>query len=401
MSFKRSETYHQLVEKAYWSHQHRRSVFHIEEEDIALARLYVYGYRTQTIGAFHACHEAVERILESEGNDSEALARSLRLLDELGALSILPVPADFRVLLFTLYFYDLKIQETIASLDSYRAANRSPAVQTIMDRFIANIEQVPLGNGVSIAQDNVVPEQGTFQVPKLGFTLVPLVYGDHHSWSSAYVTSDAEGKTTHRHRRGVEIHLGFSPIHGRTIMGDCCTELHEGYAMPIPAMTDHGFDNLSEHKHLVPFVFGSATLGGWGVFFDVEPRPKDLGHLREVPLASSSMNKSVYLEREISRVESMQGSCREILIPSTLTASPGTAGLEMGLGKVEAGGLSLTDDRFRIVSVRRGAAEIRVGPACAELQAHDHVGIPGGMEAQISSKQGEPVLFLDAFLVSD
>ena len=399
MSFKKSETYRQLVEKAVWSHQNRRSVFHIEEEDIARARLYSYGYRTQTIGAFHACHEALEGILESEGNDSDGLARSLRFLDELVGLSILPVPADFRVLLFTLYFYDLKIRETIASLDSYCAASRSPAVQTIRDRFIAIIEQVPLSNGVSIARDNVVPEQGTFQVPTLGFTLVPLVYGDHHSWSSAYVTSDAQGKTTHRHRQGVEIHLGFSPIHGRTILGDSCTELLEGYAMPIPAMTDHGFDNLSQHKHLVPFVFGSATLGGWGVFFDVEPRPKNVDHLREVSLDSTSMNKSVYLEREISRVAAGQGSCREVLIPSDVTTSPATGGLEMGLGRV-AEGLSLTDDHFRIVSLRSGTAEIKVGPVCAELQAHDHVGIPGGMESQIVGKGEEPVLFLDAFLVS-
>ena len=401
MSFKKSEAYYQLVEKANWSHQNRRSVFHIEEEDIALARLYSYGYRSQTIGAFHVCRQAVQSILQSDVDDSGAFKKALRSLDQLANLSILPVHTDFRALLFTFYYYDARIQETIAALDSYCVISNSPRVETTKEGFVLKMEQVALGSGLSIKKDNVLPEQACFQVPNLGVTLIPLVCGDHHSWSSAYVTNQATGETIHRHRQGVEIHLGFSPIHGRTILGNCCTELCEGYAMPVPAMTEHGFDNLSDHNHLVPFVFGSTTLGGWGVFFDVDPRSKDPSDLRELPLDSPQMNGSVYVEREISRIASGQGSYREVLIPYDVTTSPATGGLEMGLGRVEPEGLSLTDNRFRIVSVRRGTAEIKVGPVCAELQAHDHVGIPGGMKARIVGKGGEPVLFLDAFLVSD
>ena len=398
MTFKRSDAYLQLIEKADRSYQNNRGVFHIEEEDIALARLYSYGYRSQTIGAFHACREAVQSVHESDGDDAEALTRALDLLNQLANLAILPVPGDFRALLFTLYYYDLKIREAIAALESYCVARTSPTMETIKGRFISKMTEIAGGNGIYVSKDNVMPEQASFLVPNLGIMIVPLIYGDHHSWNSAFVSGPASGMTTHRHREGVEIHLGFSPIHGDTILGDCCAEVHEGYAMPIPAGVDHGFENLSGHDHLLPFVFGSATLSGWGVFFDVEPRPKRSEDLQKVPLQSMEMNRSVYLERELSRMGEGSGNDRKILISSSATASPRAGALEMGIGRANAEGLSLQEERFRMVSVQSGAAEIKIGSVTAKLEEHDHVGIPGGMEAQIVSKETRPVVFLDAFL---
>ena len=393
-----SDAYVQLIQKSAWSHQNGRSIFHIEEQDVALARLYCYGYRSQTIGAFHACREAVQSVLESDGDHSKALSNALHLLARLADMAILSVPRDFRALLFTLHYYHLMTRETAAALESYCAAGNSPKMETILDQFISKMGQITCGNGIFVARDNVMPEQASFKVPNLEIIIVPLIYGDCHSWNSAHVPGHASALTSHRHRQGMEIHLGFSPIHGKSILGDCCAELHEGYAMPIPALTDHGFENLSGHDHLVPFVFGSATLGGWGIFFDVEPRSKRCADLQDISLESQG---SIYVERELSRMARGSGSTREILIPSSATASNSTDGLELGIGRAGPEGFSLMEEGFRILSVQRGTAEIKIGPVTSALKEHDHVGIPGGMEAEMIPKGKTSVVFLDTFLRDD
>ena len=400
-SLQTSDGYAQLIEKAGWSHQNHRSVFHIKDEDVTLARLYCYGYRSQTIGAFHACREAAQSVLESEGDNSKELTNALHLLAQLADMAILPVPQDFRTLLFTLYYYHLMTQKTAAALERYCAARNSPKMETIKSRFISKMGRIAGGNGIFVAKDNVMPEQASFKVPNLGIIIVPLIYGDCHSWNSAHVPGHASALNTHRHRQGMEIHLGFSPIHGKTILGESYTELHEGYAMPIPALTDHGFENLSGHDHLVPFVFGSVTLGGWGVFSDIEPRPKRSADLQDISLQSPQMNGSIYLERELSRIEKGSGSDREIVIPSSATASHSPGGLELGIGRAGPEGLSLTETCFRILSLQRGTARIRIGPVTSALEEHDHVGIPGGMEAEIVPKGKTSVVFLDTFLRDD
>ena len=80
------------------------------------------------------------------------------------------------------------------------------------------------------------------------------------------------------------------PMHGYTVLGDAKAELTEGYAMPIPPDTRHGYSNIGTLPHHVPFIFGSLTTGGWGVFLDVEPQPIELDRLETTTVLS---NKAV------------------------------------------------------------------------------------------------------------
>ena len=66
-------------------------------------------------------------------------------------------------------------------------------------------------------------------------------------------------------------------------------EVDEGYAMPIPPKVRHGYVNDSTMQHHVPFIFGSLTRGGWGVFLDVEAQPIDLDKLEKAPVYSRQM----------------------------------------------------------------------------------------------------------------
>ncbi|HSS98555.1 MAG TPA: hypothetical protein VLK33_16080, partial [Terriglobales bacterium] len=147
-----------------------------------------------------------------------------------------------------------------------------------------------------------MPDQGAFIVPNLGISILPLIYGDHHSWNAAFLSAQQFGVSVHRHLQGAEIHLGFAPTHGHTILGSSTAPVSEGYAMPIPPMTDHGFHNTSGHDHILPFVFGSMLMTGWGVFFDVEARANDDATRDVQPLDSEQMNKSVFLDRAIHRI---------------------------------------------------------------------------------------------------
>ncbi len=394
-----AEPYRQLIEKAEWSHQNHRSAFHFTDQDIALARLYSYGYRTQTIGAFYACRINLQNLPKTADQPpSEPMASALATLRELEAQAALPVPRDFRAALNTLYFYDKKAHQTLDFLKADCLLDPTVEKGQILDLFRQNMERISGGNGIFTASDDRLPKQGSFVVPNLGITIVPLVYGDHHSWNTTQLPGPLIGATSHRHRAGVEIHLGYSPMHGRTFLGDYATEIREGYAMPIPINVDHGLDNLEETEHWVPFIFGSLTLGGWGVFFDVDPREKDTENLKLVPLNSPEMNHSVFIEREIERAASWTGTHSEVIIPATATASGEVGALEMSLIKVGSDGLSLGGDIYKIYSVSKGAAEITIGPAKAAIEERDHVGIPADMNAHIKPTGDQPLVLLEGII---
>ncbi len=389
-----NEAYRQLMEKAEWSHQNHRSIFHFTDEDIALARLYAYGFRTQTIGAFYACRQNLAKLSQDSGAPSETIA----LLSELEAQATIPVPADFRVLLHTLYFYDQKVKRTLDLLEADCRNEPSKEKNRILNAFRQNMNRITGGNGIFTAKDDHLPEQGGFVVPNLGITIAPLVYGDHHSWNTTLLEGSLIAVTSHRHHAGVEIHLGWSPMHGRTFLGDYATETREGYAMPIPAMVDHGLDNLDPEEHWVPFIFGSLTLSGWGVFFDVEPREKDTENLPMAPLDSPEMNHSVYIEREIERVAGYAGSHREVIIPASATASGEVGALELSIIKVGTEGASLGGDIYKIYSVVKGKAEITIGPAGSKLEEKDHFGVPAFMDADIKPLGDDPLVLLEGII---
>lgn len=136
----------------------------------------------------------------------------------------------------------------------------------IASRFREVMEGISGSNGIVLTRDTEALEQASFVVPNLGITIVPLVYGDDHSWNLAYLPGQRSDVPCHRHQEGVEIHLGYSPIHGETILGDYRAEVTEAYAMPIPPMTVHGYVNRGGREHHVPFIYGSLKAGGWGSF---------------------------------------------------------------------------------------------------------------------------------------
>ena len=111
-----------------------------------------------------------------------------------------------------------------------------------------------------------------------------------------------------------------------------------------------------------------------------------------------NLNGSIYLEREIEREAQRTDTARRVLIEPASTASGAAGALELGIARVGADGLDLLDQDYRILSVRRGSARIQIGPATRDLEAHDHVGVPGSMEARIVQTGDEPLVVLDALL---
>ena len=79
-------------------------------------------------------------------------------------------------------------------------------------------------------------------------------------------------------------------------------------------------------------------------------------------------------------------------------AGNGTGGLELSLARVNESGLELPVERFRIVSVVRGAGVVRIGPVERAVARHDHFGIPSGMGASIRQEGREPLVLLDALI---
>ena len=170
----------------------------------------------------------------------------------------------------------------------------------IGDRFAAAVETIVSHNGIHLTRDDTPRQQASFVVPNLGITIIPLVYGEHHSWNIAWLDPASSNVPGTEHRRGVEIHLGYGPMKGYTILGDTAAEVSEGYAMPIPPMTRHGYTNIGPMGHHVPFIFGSLHLGGWGVFLDVQARPTKLEDLRIVSRDTTPFRQTIHLEREIA-----------------------------------------------------------------------------------------------------
>ncbi|HEX4489480.1 MAG TPA: hypothetical protein VH088_24615 [Terriglobales bacterium] len=399
MSLHVSDPYAHIVDKARWSHAHGRNVSHILAADVDAARLFCYGYRSQTIGAFHATRVAIEAEDKETGPYVDTCLYQARVvLEELEAKAVDPVVPDHRALISTLYAYDQWTNVVVEVLGKASARGTHPRLESIRNLFLQNIQKVTAGNGLYIARDLELPEQGSFVVPDLDISIAPIIYGDNHSWNAAFLAGNRPGVSVHRHHQGAEIHLGYSPVSGHTILGDSFSEVNEGYAMPIPPMTDHGFFNTSGHDHVVPFVFGSTKLAGWGVFFDVEPRPGELVKRKEQPLESEAMNHSVFLEREIAKMKTGKGFSRQVLVPAHRAGSEAIGGLELALTRAGRD-LEIPSDHYRIVSIQSGKARIRIGEAEAEVGAHDHFGIPADMECTLTPRGEEPVVFLDAMLL--
>jgi mannose-6-phosphate isomerase-like protein (cupin superfamily) len=396
MSLRVSDRYAQLRDKARWSHTNGRNVAHIVQSDIDAARLYSYGYRSQAIGVFHA----TRLVLETDGGAKEdsRLVQALALLDQLEAKAGEAIPCDFRAVLSTFYYYDQWVNLVAVLFEEGSARRTGKNLESILTLFVKNLEPVFCGNGIYVTQDQVLPHQGAFVVPNLGISIVPIIYGDHHSWNAAFLKAGQLGVSVHRHHKGAEIHLGYSPVNGRTILGQHFAEVSEGYAMPIPPMTDHGFINDSGHDHIVPFIFGSLIMTGWGIFFDVEPRfdssVERCGH----PLTSAALNHSVFLERAIEKAIEQKAFSHEVLISAERAGSAEVGGLQLSLHRVESK-LDLTSDRYRIVAVQSGNGRVHIGDAHSEVAENDHFGIPAGVESTFTRIGNEPLVFLDATIL--
>lgn len=397
MNLKASELYNHLQEKASWSHTHGRDVFAITESDIDAARLFAYAYRSQAIGTFHATSVALE---DPAVAAHSSMAQARLLLGELEAKAGDTVPRDFRAVVSTFYFYDQWVAQVFRLLKESATGARNTNIERIADNFGQNIERVTNCNGIYLARDTSLPEQGAFNVANLGISILPVIYGDHHSWNAAFLPAQHFGVPVHRHLKGAEIHLGFAPTQGQTILGSCSTQVSEGYAMPIPPMTEHGFHNTSGHDHILPFIFGSRVLTGWGVFFDVEARGNEGAQRDLQPLDSEQMNKSVFLDRAIQKISAAKKTTREVLIPAGLAGSPEVGGLELSISAVPAGEVSLASEHYRIVSIRSGKGRISINGWTAEAGPHDHFGVPAGMNCDLIATGPGPLVYLDVLMLS-
>ncbi|MBI3850410.1 MAG: hypothetical protein HY298_08990 [Verrucomicrobia bacterium] len=390
--------YERLADLTCDSHVRGRAPSGINDRDIALARLYSHAFRGQVIGAFHATRRALERIPPNDRLAAAHLLRADELLADLANRSMDTVGNDVRALISTFHHYCTHVARTVDALDTACELERNAGLRRIRDLFVGHMEAITAGNSLRLTRDTEAPEQGSFVVPNLGITIVPLVYGDHHSWNLAWLDGARSDVPYHLHREGVEIHLGYSPIHGYTVLGDYKAELTEGYAMPIPPNTRHGYTNIGSQTHHVPFIFGSLTCGGWGVFLDVEPQPCELDQLEIAPLLSHKLNGTVHLEREIAKVVDRYSSVRYPIIPAERTDRDGVGGLELSIARVTARGIELRPDRFCAVSVVRGRGILVMANEQIEIAAHAHFGIPAGLTATITEVGTEPLVLLDAIL---
>ncbi len=390
--------YERLADMACSSHARGRAPSGIDALDVTLARLYSHAFRAQVIGAFHAARQAIGGVQTTDRLAAAHLSRASELLTDLANRSMDLVGDDARALISTFHHYCTHVARTVSALDSAAELLRSPDLERIRDLFVGHIESITAGNGIHLTRDTGAPEQGSFVVPNLGITIVPLVYGDHHSWNLAWLDGERCDVPYHLHREGVEIHLGYNPMHGYTVLGDAKAELTEGYAMPIPPNTRHGYTNIGSRRHNVPFIFGSLTCGGWGVFLDVEPQPIELDRLETTGVLSRKLNNTVLLEREIQNAAGKFSSVRYPLIPAEATDRGGVGGLELSIARVASRGLELRLDRFCAVSVVRGRGVVAMANQEREITVHDHFGIPAGVTATIRESGGDPLVLLDAVL---
>lgn len=391
--------YDRLVAVAAESHARGRDPFAATPRDIALARLYCHAFRRHVIGAFHATRRELEGLAVT-GPAAAHVARAVESLADLADRSMDPVERDVRAVIASFRLYATHVARAVESLahacDLATAAAAPLAV--IRERFVAHMEAITAGNGLSLTRDDGAPAQGCFQVPNLGITIVPLVYGDHHSWNLAWLDGAKSDVPCHLHREGVEIHLGYGPLHGHTILGDVKAEVTEGYAMPIPPGTRHGYANIGSRTHHMPFIFGSLALGGWGVFLDVDARPTEPVDLTTVPVTAAELNGTVFLEREIAAAAAATATLRRTLIPADRTDRDGSGGIELSLAAVAGEPLVLAAERFRAVSVVRGSGTLSIAGEEVAIAPHDHFGIPAGLPATLSAEGAAPLVLLDAMI---
>lgn len=390
--------YERLADMTCGSHARGRALSGISDCDIALARLYSHAFRAQVIGTFHGTRRALELIHPADRMVAAHLLRADELLADLGNRSMDAVGRDVRALISTFHHYCTHVARTVDALDTACDLDRSPALRRIRDLFVTHVEAIAGGNSLHLTRDTSAPEQGSYLVPNLGITIVPLVYGDHHSWNLAWLDGARSDVPYHLHREGVEIHLGYSPLHGYAVLGDAKAELTEGYAMPIPPNTRHGYTNIGRQTHHLPFIFGSLTCGGWGVFLDVEPQPRELEQLESSRALNYKFNGTVYLEQEIARVIDRYSSVRYPIIPAERTDRNGVGGLELSIARVTSRGMELQPDRFCAVSVVRGRGVLAMAREQIEITEHDHFGIPAGLAATITQIGDEPLVLLDSVL---
>ena len=390
--------YERLADVACGSHARGRAPSGIDARDIELARLYSHAFRGHVIGAFHATREAFAKVQTSDPLALAHLARAAELLTDLANRSMDLVGNDARALISTFHHYCTHVARTVAALDDACGLVRSVTLDRTRDLLVGHMETITAGNGIHLTRDTGAPEQASFVVPNLGITIVPLVYGDHHSWNLAWLDGERSDVPYHLHREGVEIHLGYHPMHGYTVLGDAKAELTEGYAMPIPPNTRHGYTNIGNLRHNVPFIFGSLTCGGWGVFLDVEPQPIELEQLETTSVRSHKLNNTILLEREIEKAAAKFSSLRYPLISAEATDRGGVGGLELSIARVTSRGLTLCPDRFCAVSVVRGRGVVAMAGEEREVTVHDHFGIPAGVTATIRETANDPLVLLDAIL---
>jgi mannose-6-phosphate isomerase-like protein (cupin superfamily) len=393
----RHKNYEAVRHTAAKSHAEGRRFDAITDDLTLLARLYAYGFRGHVIGAFHATTLALDNAAANPNpGRRQGAVEALRYL---GRLSLEPVPVDFRAVLTTFFHYDHCLISAIGLLRSLAELDATGEMATIEQRFLAAINRVSNSPGIALTRDDEIPEQASFIVPSLGITIVPLVYGDQHSWNMAFLSGSHLDVPRHRHHEGAEIHLGMGELLGETCLGGFRAEVKEGYAMPIPAGTSHGFINRAGHDHRLPFIFGSKRLGGWGVFPDVEPQPIPTADLAAVSREAKELNGTVYLDREIETIALETGTKRRVLLSPERTFRPQSGGLALSIARVERDPLVHQSDRFRAVGVMRGRGRVTIGPAEVELEPHAHFGIPAGARATITAREGEPLVLLDAELV--
>ena len=390
--------YQQLVEKAQQCHEQGRRTDTIEAVEVDLARLYAYAFRIHTIGSFYATGKALKSHPAENELTRAHVQRAIEQLDDLANQGMEPVPDDFRAVLSSFYRYHRGVERVVDALSQAQSASGNRSLSPVAENFAAAMSKIQSGNGIYLTQDTGASEQASFVVPNLGITIVPLVYGDHHSWNLAYLTPENLDVPNHRHRFGVEIHLGYKPIEGYMVLGDSKAPVTEGYALPVPPMTRHGWINTFGETHHVPFIFGSLMHAGWGVFMDVEPRPIPVDDLETVDRGHWKMGPAIFLEREIANFSSSMASQRSILIPAAVMDRNGSGGLELAIARANPAGFSYPTDHYRAASVVRGNGILEMGPVACEIRPHDHFGVPAGMTASMRQVGEEPLVVLDALI---
>jgi gentisate 1,2-dioxygenase len=108
----------------------------------------------------------------------------------------------------------------------------------------------------------------------------------------------------------------------------------------------------------------------------------------------------VDLDQGIAEAIRWSDTRRQILINASATRTPLTGGLELALAKIGIEGFPLTTKNFRIVSIRKGQAQVNIGPSRVQVGEHDHFGVPAGIDAYISQIGSDPLITLDSMIVN-